>query len=176
MSIMQTPLRHLFPCFLRDPVFTKIRGNGALRRPGRRPSSARQARLCRTYGRRLPARRRAAAREKQRADRTPAPQVEHLRRARPIRMLVLARRSVLLPRAVRVQGPPAQPKGTKNSGGSDPPEFAAPPGAPAGLEPGHRGVFRNTHLRGLEGDISGAHDVLCNRSAHTPQRHGHFAH
>ena len=57
------------------------------------------------------------------------------------------------------------------------PEFSgAVPIAPAGLEPAHKGVFRNAHLRGPQGDIPGGHDFLCNLSAHTPQRHGHFAH
>ena len=176
MSITVTPPCEESPVFFRDPVCSKTGGNGALRRPGRRPSSARQARLCRTYGRRLPARRRASAREKQRADRTRAPQVQHLRRPRPIGGLVLARRSVLLPREVRVQGPPAQPKFAKNSVYQIHRVFGVVPTAPAGLEPVHRGVFRNAHLRGLQGDISGAHDGLCNRSARTPQRHGHFVH
>ena len=51
MSIMGTPLRTFSPVFSRDPVFSKNGGNGALRRPGRRPPPARQARLRRTYGR-----------------------------------------------------------------------------------------------------------------------------
>ena len=50
------------------------------------------------------------------------------------------------------------------------------PGAPAGLEPVHRGVFQNTHLRGLQGDIPRGHGSLCKRLAHTAQRHHHFAH
>ena len=173
---MGTPLRTFFPDFSRDPVFSKIRGNGALRRPGRRPPPARQARLCRTYGRAAADAARSRAREKRATNRATDLQLLHPRARGTVCAAFLPRKDPICVADVGVQGPPAQQKRVKNSRVCDTLEFRAPPGAPAGLEPVHRGVFQNTHLRGLQGDIPRGHGSLCKLSAHTAQRHHYFAH
>ena len=173
---MGTPLRRRYWGFGRGPVFPEIGGNGALRRPGRRPPAARQARLCRTYGRAAADAARSRAREKRATNRATDLQLLHPRARGTVCAAFLPRKDPVCVADVGVQGPRAQPKGAQNSGGSEPPEFPAPPGAPAGLEPVHRRVFQNTHLRGLQGDIPRGHGSLCKRLAHTAQRHHHFAH
>ena len=173
---MGTPLRRRYWGFGRGPVFPEIGGNGALRRPGRRPPAARQARLCRTYGRAAADAARSRAREKRATNRATDPQLLHPRARGTVCAAFLPRKDPVCVADVGVQGPPAQQKRVKNSRVCDTLEFRAPPGAPAGLEPVHRGVFQNTHLRGLQGDIPRGHGSLCKLSAHSAQRHHFFAH
>ena len=90
---MGTPLRRRYWGFGRGPVFPEIGGNGALRRPGRRPPAARQARLCRTYGRAAADAARSRAREKRATNRATDLQLLHPRARGAFCFAVLARKA-----------------------------------------------------------------------------------